>query len=221
MANAKTNKPPVSRPVFKEKLTLHTPCAQRVYGRTFAEMSRNLYSLDVVTRITAKDQSLADELNTEVENKFQAMGELLDTTIGQLNKLMEDAALSAVPEYSQPETYDCEISSPMVTRYMQFLRQLDQVVARIDALWIGDEMTGKEKQKEEYLWQKRLVKLKNQVRDLYNRARNASKAGESGSGDSGSDSGESSEVDESSGSQASGEPSGEDSGAEIEQAANA
>lgn len=182
MANSKTAKSPVSRPVFKEKLTLHTPCAQRVYGRTFAEMSRNLYSLDVVTRITTKDQNLADELNGEVENKFQAMEELLNTTVSQLDKLMEDAALSAVPDYSQPETYECEISSPMVTRYMQFLRLLDQVVARIDALWIGDEMNGKEKQKEEYLWQKRLVKLKNQVRDLYNRARNASKAPSEGAG---------------------------------------
>lgn len=216
MANTKTSNSPVSRPVFKEKLTLHSPCAQRVYGRTFAEMSRNLYSLDVVTRITTKDQKLADELNAEVESKFQAMEELLNTTVAQLDKLMEDAALSAVPDYSQPETYECEISSPMVTRYMQFLRLLDQVVARIDALWIGDEMNGKEKQHEEYLWQKRMIKLKNQVRDLYNRARNASKNKPSGSGgDSESESGDN----ESTPSESSDD--GHNSTAAVEQAANA
>ena len=75
----KPQKKPISRPSLSQTVTLNTPCAQRVYNRVYAEVSRNLYSLGVVTHVLSEDDSTAEELNGIVKERFDALKETART----------------------------------------------------------------------------------------------------------------------------------------------
>lgn len=170
----------ISRPNLVDKLTLDTEVAQRIYQRTFQEVLRNVYSLSIVARIVSEDETSTDELNDLVVMKFTGMSELLDNEMARLTKLRDDNAITASPKYSNPLELEVEISSPLASQYLQLIKKLDSIVKLLDCLWLAEELTAKQKLRGEYEWQRRLVKLANQIRDTYNRSRSMNKQAEEG-----------------------------------------
>lgn len=168
----------ISRPNLVDKLTLDTEVAQRIYQRTFQEVLRNVYSLSIVARIVSEDETSTDELNDLVVMKFTGMSELLDNEMARLTKLRDDNAITASPKYSNPLELEVEISSPLASQYLQLIKKLDSIVKLLDCLWLAEELTAKQKLRGEYEWQRRLVKLANQIRDTYNRSRSMNKQAE-------------------------------------------
>jgi hypothetical protein len=165
----------ISRPNVVDKLTLDTEVAQRVYERTFPEVLRNVYSLSIVARIVSENQSSTDELNDLVAEKFKGMSELMDNEMERLKKLRDDNAITASLKYSNPLILEVEVSSPMASHYLQLIKKLDSIVKLLDCLWLAEELDAKQKLRGEYEWQRRIIKLANQVRDAYNRSRSPNK----------------------------------------------
>lgn len=157
------------------KVTLRTPCAQRIYNRTFAEVARNLYSLNVVARLISKNEQTVDELNAIVEQRFSEVEELVTAEIERIKVLRDESGIEAVPEYTDPKTFECDVSTPMALKYIKLLRNIDEIVVLLDSLWLTEEIDDKQKLRGEYLWQSRAIKLSNQFRDLYSRSRSAQK----------------------------------------------
>lgn len=168
----------ISRPNLVDSLTLDTEVAQRIYQRTFQEVLRNVYSLSIVARIVSDDETSTDELNDLVVEKFSGMSELLDKEMARLKKLRDDNAITASPKYSNPLELEVEVSSPLASQYLQLIKKLDLIVKLLDCLWLAEELTAKQKLRGEYEWQRRLIKLANQIRDTYNRSRSMNKSGE-------------------------------------------
>ena len=180
MAKAKnqTQKPqrkPISRPSLSQTVTLNTPCAQRVYNRVFAEVARNLYSLGVITHVLSDDDTIAEELDGIVKSRFDSLKEKLDDEVKRLNTVRDDAGVTAIPRYTEPQSIENDVTSPMAFHFISLLQTLDKVVTLLDSLWLTEEIDVKQKLRMEYMWQKRLLKFSNQLRELNNRARKASK----------------------------------------------
>jgi|AntRauTorcE11898_2_1112593.scaffolds.fasta_scaffold06330_1 hypothetical protein len=166
---------PISRPSLSQTVTLNTPCAQRVYNRVFSEVVRNLYSLGVITHVLSNDDSTADELNEIVKSRFDSLKEKLDDEVKRLNTVRDDAGVTAIPGYTEPQSIENDVTSPMAFHFINLLQTLDKVVTLLDSLWLTEEIDVKQKLRMEYMWQKRLLKFSNQLRELNNRARKASK----------------------------------------------
>lgn len=171
----KPQKKPISRPSLSQTVTLNTPCAQRVYNRVYAEVSRNLYSLGVVTHVLSEDDSTAEELNGIVKERFDALKEKLDDEIKRLETVRDDAGVTAIPSYTEPQSVEHDVTTPMTFHFIRLLQTLDKIVTLLDSLWLTEEIDVKQKLRMEYMWQKRLLKFSNQLRELNNRARKASK----------------------------------------------
>ncbi|KRW83747.1 hypothetical protein [Marinobacter sp. P4B1] len=174
MSQNQTN---ISRPALVQNVTLDTPCAQKVFNRTFEEVLRNLYSLSIVARIVSADSDQAEELNASIKEKFEGMNELMDREMARLQKIREDNGITATPKYSDPLTQEVSYSSPMGGKFLQLILKLDQIAKMLDCLWLAEEFDDKQKLRGEYDWQRRLIKLANQVRDTYNRSRSLHKSG--------------------------------------------
>lgn len=156
-------------------MTLNTPCAQRVYNRVYAEVSRNLYSLGVVTHVMNDDGTVAEELNAVVKDRFDTLKKQLDDEIKRLEAVRDDAGVSAIPNYTEPQSVENDVTTPMTFHFIRLLQTLDRVVTLLDSLWLTEEIDVKQKLRQEYVWQKRILKFSNQLRELNNRARKASR----------------------------------------------
>ena len=168
-------KKPISRPTLSQTVTLNTPCAQRVFNRVYAEVSRNLYSLGVVTHVLSADESFAEDLNKVVKERFDELKEKLDDEIKRLDTVRDAAGVTAVPAYTEPQSIENDVSTPMTFHFIRLLQTLDKIVILLDSLWLTEEIDVKQKLRMEYMWQKRMLKFSNQLRELNNRARKASK----------------------------------------------
>lgn len=160
-----------SLPSLTQRLILDTEEAQRVYQRTFSEILKNLYYLSVVARISSDNEGAIDELNEQVEEKFADFFDSLEDEAVRLSALCYDNAITTLPTYSMPLEIDVEVSSPMANRYLQLLKKLDRVVQLLDSLWLAEHFTAKQKLRGTYEWQRKLVKVANQVREARNRAK--------------------------------------------------
>ena len=160
---------------MRQSITLNTPNAQRIYNRTYEEVGRNLYSVNVVSRMVVKDDEAVDELNRLIDERFAATQEEVDAEIERIKTLRDQNGIEALPEYTNPHTFECEISTPATLKYIKLVKGIDEISMLLDSLWLMEEITDKQKLSEEYRWQSTMIKLSNQFRDLYNRSRAASK----------------------------------------------
>lgn len=160
-----------SLPSLTQRLVLDTEEAQRVYQRTFSEILKNLYYLSVIARISSDDERAIDELNEQVEVKFVDFFDCLEDEAVRLSALCYDNAVTALPTYSMPLEVDVDVSSPMAKRYLQLLIKLDRIVKLLDSLWLSEHFTAKQKLRGTYEWQRKLVKVANQVREARNQAK--------------------------------------------------
>lgn len=172
MANTTKNR--ISRPVIEREISLKTPCAQRVFNRSYNEVSRNLYSLGVVSRVLASEE-VADEVDAIVQQRLKEMEEALQAERERLEALREENGVDQLPTYTEPKAIPAGVSSPTTFQYLSLIQSLDELVVRLDSLWLTDVFTSKQKLRAEYLWQKRMIKLANQLRDLYNRSKAAAR----------------------------------------------
>lgn len=160
---------------MSQTVTLNTLCAQRVFNRVYAEVSRNLYSLGVVTHVMSGDESFAEDLNNVVKDRFDELKGKLDDEVKRLETVWDDAGLTELPVYTEPQSVSNDVTTPMTFHFIRLLQTLDKVVTLLDGLWLTEEIDVKQKLRMEYMWQKRILKFSNQLRELNNRARKASK----------------------------------------------
>jgi len=136
-----------SKPTLPVKVCLRTEEAQAVYGNHYAETARLLYEIEVAARIQGKEEE-ADKLGEQVQSYFAEAVANLRSKQEQAKAAMRDATIEGEPTYKGALETEVYITTPAASQYLGVLRELDNLMVRIDALWLNAEITTKEKLKQ-------------------------------------------------------------------------
>lgn len=164
----------VSRAVFRQQVPLGSVQAQKAFNRNFGVVARELFFVGVILRIIGDDKKSkeADEL---IDRLFTDVEQELTDEAARLDHLLEENGIAALPEYTEVEIVEAEISSPEASRYLKIIKMLDECMHKMDALWLSGVLNNHQKVQGSYLWQRRVIKTGNRIRDLGNRFRNLAK----------------------------------------------
>lgn len=161
---------PLSRPVFRQKVLINSLQAQRVMDRSFSRVANALFSLDVILRIIG-DPKEVDQVEGVIQGHIERVAEDLKKATEQLQLAMDSNGIEATPGYSRPTEYPIEITSPQVAQFARLVRELDTLMSLVDTLWLNSVLTGQQRADATYEWQQRLIKLAGRIIGMERRAR--------------------------------------------------
>lgn len=154
-----------SRPAIKTTLELKSIQAQKVMNRSFEQVSKALFSLDVILRTLAnaggpKQAEKMQTIENELSERFSATSNDLEKAKEQLDKLLEQNAIeSTAASYTDPKTFEIEITTPSLSRFIRLVVALDELIGKIDILWLNGVLDSNQRTNASYQWQQRLIKL--------------------------------------------------------------
>lgn len=166
-----------SRPFVVHKLPLNSFHAQQIYRRGFETASNALYSLSVVLRFIGSDEQ-ARQVEAFVDEHLTNTIKDLQAESARLAKLMENDGIDAQVGYSGPQVFDVKISSPRILRFLNLVKEYDQMVAKLDALMLAEAIDENQYSVGIYEWKRRLLRLANRFRTQASRAVIAARRGE-------------------------------------------
>ena len=153
------------------EITLNTLHCQRVYKRVWDRLKADIFILTIPTRTMGFDE-VADQAEKFLDEQFEKIRADLAADIERADVLMDEHALTDRASYGEAAlSVTAEYTSPQANRYLDLLLALDQLLMRIDALWLSGLVEAKERTTRGYEWQRRLIKLANRLRDLGDRGR--------------------------------------------------
>lgn len=160
-----------SQPVFEQTLQIHSLQGQRVMDRSFRALSGSLFRCEVILRIVGDEQAI-DLVESQIMEGFQALLTDLEHELAGAKALMQTHGIEALPTYTNTKKYKIKIKTPQIANFARMVVQLDELISRIDALWIlGQVITSKDRSVQTWDWQQRLIKLANRIIHLERRAR--------------------------------------------------
>lgn len=158
-------------PALAREITLNTLHCQRVYKRVWDRLKADIFILTIPTRTMGLDEA-ADQAEKFLDEQFEKIRADLAEDIERADVLMDEHALTDRASYGEAAlSVTAEYTSPQANRYLDLLLAMDQLLMRIDALWLSGLVEAKQRASRGYEWQRRLIKLANRVRDLGDRAR--------------------------------------------------
>ena len=162
-----------SQPIFEQKLTIHSLQGQRVMDRSFRALSGSLFRLEVILRIVGEEQAI-DAAEAEISKSLGKAQEEIAEGLAGARALMQANGLTSLPTYTNVKKYTVQIKTPQIANFARLVVQLDELMSLIDALWImGQVIPSKERIKQTWDWQQRLIRLAGQIINLERRAREA------------------------------------------------
>ncbi|OED47526.1 hypothetical protein ACH42_02870 [Endozoicomonas sp. (ex Bugula neritina AB1)] len=169
---------PASRPIFKQKLVVQSLQGQRIMNKSFEYVERSLFRLGVILRIIGEAEQI-DEVNaviqkfeSEVKVDFQEHEARLCAILNQ-NGLGDDGMVDddSLCEFTSPETYEIDISTPQLRQFIALLSNLDRVIQKTDTLWLMGAFSDKQRMIANYQAQQRLFRFAGRIIGLERRAR--------------------------------------------------
>lgn len=161
---------PLSIPVYRQTLSLSSLQAQRVMNRSFAAAAGSLFRIDVIIRILGKEEDV-DEVEALIRKMIKELAHDMDKELSGADQLLVDGGIETLPEYTHPRDFEIEIKSPQIANFARLVTKLDQLMLRVDALWINGLMPNKQRARTTYQWQQRLLGLAGRVIGYEKRAR--------------------------------------------------
>lgn len=170
-AHAKPDSParPTSRPFFTLPVKLYTHQAQQVFRRVFNHLSHGLYQMSVVLRIIADDKGV-EQVEGVVKEEFAAIEKEIRDEIARLSTLLDKHAVTNSAQYTNALEAHAEISSPMASRFLGIITQLDELVKLIGALWLTGALNNSQYTAGAYKWQRIAIKFAGRVSNYCLRA---------------------------------------------------
>lgn len=171
MTQINTVNSPYSRAVIKRTVEFNSLQAQRVMHRSFEKLKQSLFSLSVILRIIADDESEIEKIDAYIDEQFNSVESDIATEQARLRKVLEDNGIEDLAGYSKPSTYSIEIDTPRAHTFLRLISQLDNLMLLIDTAWLCGEFDDKQKKNATFQWQQRLIKLSGRIIALEKRAR--------------------------------------------------
>jgi len=149
---------PYSRAAFERSVTLRSETAQRMLEREFERVSAALYHLEVVKRIIASPED-ALILESEAKTLIQTTMSAIEKEGLRLDKLRTDHGVEEAPVYTHPGEVRVQITSPLIHEYVGIIQALDQLMMRVDGLWLMGIFNNDQRANALFLWQRTILKL--------------------------------------------------------------
>lgn len=165
---------PISRAVMSVSLTLNSFEAQKVFKNTFKVTGNHIYNIGIMSRI-AGNQAAAEEAERQIQELFAKLRGDIQAEHDRLKLLVDAAAIDFTLNYEHPLAVSANIVAPTVNQYLRIIVQLDELMRLCDTLWHGGEFTEAQKVECGYLWQRRVTKLHNVIRNLHDLLRKKGK----------------------------------------------
>lgn len=166
----KTPRRPVSQAVVRTKVKLRSRQAQQTFRRSYNTAARASYTLAVMLRIYASDAeaegvgAIADEMLTGVRDEIAA-------EIARMEIVLKEHGIEGgAVDYTEPEEFDAEVSSPRASQFLMLLGSMDRFIGLMDLLWLSGVYTDTQYHAGCYQWQRRMTKLANRLRNLAQRS---------------------------------------------------
>lgn len=164
-----------SHAYFAQKVTLRSFHAQQVFDRGFELCANAIFSLSVVLRVIGSDEQ-AREVEGIVDERLNRMFEDMRNEIARMEKIAETNGIEfAGIDYSSPKEVEAKITSPRAVRYVGLIREFDNLVAKLDTLWLSGVIPDSSYSRSIYEWKRRILRLAGNIRSLAGRAMTAAR----------------------------------------------
>ncbi len=157
----------VNRPI-----TLGGAHAQAAYRRGFERLNEALVRLEeALPRICSEDES--ERVMDVVENMFDDAERDMRDEIARIDTLRKSFSLRVTAEFTSPLQTSVAIGSPQVGRYLNLLAEMDKLHLSVDTIWLEGRLPSKNRRTLLMNWQRRLIRLSEEIRKIGARAINA------------------------------------------------
>lgn len=168
--------PRTSRAFIRRKVRLHSLQAQKVFRRQYGALSTKLYQLSVVLGIITTEKG-AEAVEAAVDEEFQGLIQEMEEETARMDLLLKDGDIDWTGvSFDSPMEVTAEITSPRAGRYLALLQRLDELVARINALWLAGMISDKQNRDGCYKMSRRVIKSGNRVIAITGRAMAAARS---------------------------------------------
>lgn len=150
-------------PHWSRNITLNTDHTQRVYRRVFDHLKADLYVLSVVTRAQGQLE-LGEAADQLIDEHFQKVRDDLAVEMERAEILMDQHDLADMPNYPSAMHAMVQFTSPQAAQFLRLLETADQLIMRMDALWLTGLAETKERTERSYMWQRRLIRTAGRLR---------------------------------------------------------
>lgn len=155
---------PRPMPALKVDVDFKTDFAKRVYNRTWDTIKGHLYTVTVTTLALGMDEA-AQLYEKFIDEEMSKVEEDLASEIERADTAVRDAGITGYASYPAAEKFETEFTTPQARRYLNLILQLDQLVMRLDVLYLSGEIDTKACKSRSHEWQSRLIKVANRLRE--------------------------------------------------------
>lgn len=155
-----------SRPVRKIRVKLRTRHAQKTYARAYRLLASAVYAMSLKMRAFATEQQ-ASQVEEAVDAIINEAHADLTQEIARMRQMCAENGLNPDElEYTDPREHVIELSSNRASRYLDMVRDLDELCVLMDCLGIGGVLTDSQHGSGEYQWQRRVHRISSKVRTM-------------------------------------------------------
>lgn len=152
-----------SRPYIQLSVKLYSHQAQQVFRRVFNPLAHGLYQMSVVLGIIADDKG-AEQVEGVVIKEFEAVEKEIRDEMARLTLLIEKYGVTNTAEFTNALEAKAEVSSPLASRFLGVITQIDELVKLIGAVWLTGGFTNNQYRQGAYKWQRVAIKFAGRVR---------------------------------------------------------
>lgn len=152
-------------PSLKTAITLNTAFTQRVYNRVWDRLKGDIFILTVRAH-AAGLPDVAQNAEKIINERFAEIRKDLDGDITRADMLIQNLGITELGQYDGALVTDAEFTTPQAKTYLDLLLSMDQLIMRMDAMWLNAEIETKACKDRSYEWQRRLIKAANRIREL-------------------------------------------------------
>lgn len=165
-----------SNPVIEREVTFYSEYAQRTYTRAqwFHRVSRALHATDVILRIIGNDNEI-DVVEQSINTMIAEWVKEAQAERARLQELRRSNAVTDNPTYTKPLHDKIKIMSPQVSKIVEIITFYDAMVQDVDALWMAQVFTNKQRREFIHTWMQRILRLGNKIVEIEQRAHRAAK----------------------------------------------
>jgi hypothetical protein len=168
-----SGRPANDRPVHVETVVIRSDLVQRLAQRDLRAVAEALFSIGVGLGVLGKDDARDEEVGI-VHRLFEENAAAI-AQIARLNGLTDHGRELPIARYSGPRRVVIPISSPHLAVYVEQIKQLDEMVARMDLLWLTHVVTKSQRAHAFFDWRERMQQMTRAIIDTERRVRAAIK----------------------------------------------
>jgi ferric iron reductase protein FhuF len=151
-------------------LSVSSELAIRLLTRGVWNTAGALYRIDTVWRMIGKDEEI-DQMEALVAAYLEGATREIDGERERLSALMEQHGIEELPEYTQAQEINVRILSPFIASYIALILKVDDLMKRLDALWLNGLVTSLERKQRLIYWIAELRDLRTRIRAVERKTR--------------------------------------------------